>query len=93
MCYVSRDNSNDSAAQEAESLPGSPQPTGQSGLKAAGSTLACLAPAEEPWLTEGGARLRAGKLVAFPTGDPVTVDIIGSFSSEPRVETVALPPR
>ncbi|CAM9163862.1 unnamed protein product, partial [Hapterophycus canaliculatus] len=33
----------------------------------AGTTLARVAPAEEPWLTEGGARLRAGELVAFPT--------------------------
>ncbi|CAM9232071.1 unnamed protein product, partial [Pylaiella littoralis] len=32
-----------------------------------GPVLARVAPAEEPWLTEAGARLRAGKLVAFPT--------------------------
>ena len=33
------------------------------------NTLARLVPAEEPWLTEAGVRLRAGKLVAFPTGN------------------------
>lgn len=35
----------------------------------AGPVLARVVPAEEPWLTEAGSRLRAGKLVAFPTGD------------------------
>lgn len=36
---------------------------------AAGPVLARVVPAEEPWLAEAGSRLRAGKLVAFPTGD------------------------
>eukprot|EP00903_Cladosiphon_okamuranus_P008573 g8224.t1 len=38
-----------------------------SNLGGTGSTLARVKPAEEPWLTEAAARLRAGKLVAFPT--------------------------
>jgi len=33
-----------------------------------GPILARVMPAKEPWLAEAGARLRAGKLVAFPTG-------------------------
>ncbi|CAM9606318.1 unnamed protein product [Scytosiphon promiscuus] len=57
----------DEASREGESHSGSRQPSGPNGAAAAGTTLARLAPAEEPWLTEGGARLRAGELVAFPT--------------------------
>ncbi|CAM9543749.1 unnamed protein product, partial [Sphacelaria rigidula] len=39
------------------------------GLAPASTTgmLARIVPAEEPWLTEAGGRLREGKLVAFPT--------------------------
>lgn len=50
-----------------EGLPRPPAPTPIAAAKAA--TLARVVPAEEPWLTEAGARFRAGKLVAFPTGE------------------------
>ena len=42
---------------------------GGSTVAGSGPTLARVKPAEEPWLTEAADRLRAGKLVAFPTGD------------------------
>lgn len=46
------------------------QPLASGAQADTGSTvMARVVPAEEPWLSEAGARLRAGKLVAFPTGD------------------------
>ncbi|CAM9334401.1 unnamed protein product [Ectocarpus sp. 4 AP-2014] len=42
-------------------------PAGEGATTAATAVLGRVVPAEEPWLTEAGARLRSGKLVAFPT--------------------------
>eukprot|EP00904_Undaria_pinnatifida_P012700 jgi/Undpi1/8560/HiC_scaffold_25.g11025.m1 len=53
--------------------PPSPSTVGEATLQAKANangkenTLARLVPFSEPWLTEAGHRLRAGKLVAFPT--------------------------
>ncbi|CAM9307161.1 unnamed protein product [Ectocarpus sp. 12 AP-2014] len=42
-------------------------PAAERATTAATAVLGRVVPAEEPWLTEAGARLRSGKLVAFPT--------------------------
>lgn len=39
------------------------------GVSPPSNILARVVPADEPWLTEAGERLRRGKLVAFPTGN------------------------
>lgn len=56
-----------SGSCEGGGIPGPSSPLPVAAVTA-GPVLARVAPAEEPWLTEAGARLRAGELVAFPTG-------------------------
>lgn len=89
MCTASRDSSNSKECRGDENLPTAPLPAGPSQATAAGTTLARLEPAEEPWLTEGGARLRAGELVAFPTGNHAMADIVEAFSLSPDCKTAA----
>lgn len=50
-----------------------PRDSDESGGSVLKGRLARIVPPEEPWLTEAAARLREGKLVAFPTGEYAVV--------------------
>lgn len=56
------------ASQGVPPAPATPNGATDAVALAGSGMPARVVPSEEPWLTEAGARLREGKLVAFPTG-------------------------